>query len=150
MKTVEFEFNGKTYYLCMNGAALFECYEKFGTKQDITSYITAPTKKGFNNTCWLLSVLSEQGTAVRRYLGLPAPKPLTELECFILLKPIEVVNAKHQIVKAIALGFAQTEDGTEEVDLGLAELNQKKTEKSRKHSIFTRLRSVLTSRSRKA
>lgn len=150
MKTIEFKFNGQIYYLCMNGAALFECYERFGTKRDITSHITDPTKKGFNNTCWLLSVLSEQGTAVRRYLGLPAPTPLTELECCVLLKPFDVISAKQQVVKAVDLGFARTEDETEEIDLGLAELNQKKTEKSRKRNIFMRLRSIFTCQSKKA
>lgn len=35
MKTVEFDLGDMRLYLCMNGAALFDIYEKFGRKGQI-------------------------------------------------------------------------------------------------------------------
>lgn len=148
MKTVEFELHGKKNYLCMNGAALFDCYDKFGTKGEIIDHISPSTRKGFNDTCWLLAKLSEQGEAVRKYMGLGPQKPLTEIQCQIMLKPIEVLDAKIKIMEAISLGFARTEEETA-FDPWLAELEQKKTEKSHEQNISTRRRRFLGLRRRK-
>lgn len=137
MKTVEFEFNDKKYHLCLNGAALFDCYDKFGTKGEITDNIMRQTRKGFENTCWMLAKLSEQGEAVRKYLGLETQKPLTETECQILLKPIDVLTAKEKIMEAITRGFMR-EETESEFDPWLAELEQKKTEISQGQNTSTR------------
>ena len=139
MRTIEFEFNDKVYHLCFNGAALFDCYDKFGAKGEVTSHITPPTRKGFNNTCWMLAKLSEQGEAVRRYMGLEPQKPLNEMCCQLMLKPIDVLDVKGKIVDAISLGFTRTEDeGT--YDPWLAELEQKKTVKPQGQNTSTRRR----------
>lgn len=136
MKTVEFEFNDRTYHLCFNGAALFDCYDRFGTKGEITDNIMRQTRKGFENACWMLAKLSEQGEAVRKYLGLETQKPLTEAECLILLKPIDVLTAKEKIMEAIARGFMR-EETESEFDPWLAELEQKKTEISLEQNTST-------------
>ena len=150
MKTIEFEFNKQIYHLSFNGAALFDCYDRFGTKGDITDYIIKPTRTCFNNTCWIIAELSEQGTAVRRYMGLTAPKPLTEIECRMLMKPVDANEAKKKIIEAIAYGFSRDEKENEkEIDLGLAELNQKKKAKSHEHNIFAWLYKILTCQSKK-
>lgn len=148
MKTIEFELNGKTYHLCMNGAALFDCYDKFGTKGEIIDHISKPTKKGFYNTCWLLAKLSEQGEAVRRYMGYEAKKPLDENYCRLMLKPVDVVDAKLKIMVAINLGFLRTEE-EKEFDPWLAEIEQKKTAKSPARSTSTRRHSFLGLRRKK-
>lgn len=148
MKTVEFEFNEKKYYLCLNGSALFDCYERFGTKGELTDNIMKPTRKGFENTCWMLAKLSEQGEAVRKYLGLETQKPLTETECQILLKPIDVLTAKEKIMEAITRGFMR-EEAEGEFDPWLAELEQKKTVKSRGQNTFIRRRRFFALRRRK-
>lgn len=142
MKTVEYKLNGQTYFLCMNGAALFDCYDKFGIKGEIVDYINRPTRKGFENTCWLLAKLSEQGEAVRKYLGLETRKPLTETDCRVLLKPIDVLDAKAKIMEAISRGFMREEEEAE-FDVGLAELEQKKTVKSQRQNTSTRQRRFL-------
>lgn len=129
MKTVEFELHGKKYYLCMNGAALFDCYDKFGTKGEIIDNINKATKKGFINTCWLLAKLSEQGAAVRKYMGLESEKPLDETYLQLMLKPVDVLDAKLKIMEAISLGFARNEEEST-FDPWLAEIEQKKTVKS--------------------
>lgn len=147
MKTVEYELNGQKYFLCMNGAALFDCYDKFGTKGEIIDHISKPTKKGFYNTCWLLAKLSEQGAAVRKYMGLDG-KTLDENYCALMLKPVDVLDAKAKIMEAISRGFMREEE-EKEFDVGLAELEQKKTAKLTGHNTFTQGRGFLGLRHRK-
>lgn len=148
MKTVEYKLNGRTYHLCMNGAAMFDAYDKFGTKGEITEHIRPATQKGFNNTCWLLARLSEQGAAVRKYLGLECEKPLSEAYCRIMLKPIDVLDAKSKIMEAISRGFLREEE-EEEFDIGLAELRQKKTAELTEQNIYTQERRFSDSPRRK-
>lgn len=145
MKTVEFEFNNQTYHLCMNGAALFDCFDKFGAENEIMDCIKEKTAKSFENVCWLLAKLSEQGELVRRYEGFDKSEMLSIGECFIFLDPLGVIEAKNVIRKVLVLGFSRTEEPEEkEVDIGLAELNQKKTGKSRARNGFIRLRRFFT------
>ena len=140
MKTIEYEFDGKTYYLCMNGKALFDCYEKFGTEVDITDNIKDMTPKSFENICWLLSKLSEQGELVRRYEGFDKGEMLGFGESFLHLDPLGIVKAREAIYKALALGFTRTVESEEkEIDVGLEELEQKKKVKSRRRNGFIRL-----------
>lgn len=148
MKTVEFELQGKRHHLCMNGAALFDCYDKFGTKGEIIDNINKATKKGFINTCWLLSKLSEQGAAVRKYMGLDSEKPLDETYLQLMLKPVDVLDAKLKIMEAISLGFVRNEEEST-FDPWLAELEQKKTVKSPARDTSTLARRFFTFRREK-
>lgn len=128
MKTLEYQFNGQTYHLCLNGAALFDIYEKFGSKGFVTDHIKGTGKKSFSATCWMLSKLAEQGELVRRYQGYPHGKFPTEQMFHTMLHPMQVAGAKDAIRDAVALGFAREEEEEDpEVDVGLVEL-QKKTE----------------------
>lgn len=128
MKTLEYSLNGQTYHLCLNGAALFDIYDKFGSKGFITDHIKGNGKKSFSATCWMLSKLAEQGELVRRYQGYEHGKFPSEQMLQTMLRPSDVVAAKRAIRCAVALGFAREETSEEkEVDLGLVEL-QKKTE----------------------
>lgn len=128
MKTYEFKFNGQIYHLCMNGAALFDIYEKFGTKGFVTDHIKGGGKKSFGATCWMLAKLAEQGELVRRYQGFDKGPFITEQQLRVLLSPLDVPEAKRAIEAAVRLGFRREEDAAKkETDLGLIEL-QKKTE----------------------
>lgn len=124
MKTLEYPFHGEVYHLCLNGAALFDIYDKFGTKGFITDHIRGTGRKAFSATCWMLAKLAEQGEIVRRYQGYPHGKFPTEQMFAALLTPAEATLARRAIAEAVALGFAREveEDG---IDLGLAELEKK-------------------------
>lgn len=127
MKTLEYTVAGTTWHLCLNGAALFDAYEKFGDKAPISSHIEENDKAAFLATCWLLYKLAEQGELVRRYLGFTPAKFPTEHTFRALLRPMDVVEAKKTIREALHLGFLREEpDEDKAVDLGLLEL-QKKT-----------------------
>lgn len=148
MKTVEFELHDKKHYLCMNGAALFDCYDKFGTKGEVIDNINMATKRGFINTCWLLAKLSEQGAAVRKYMGLESEKPLEEEYLRLMLKPVDVLDAKLKIMEAVSLGFARSEEEST-FDPWLAEIEQKKTVKSQERDTSSWVRRFLGFRRKK-
>lgn len=127
MKTVEYKLNGQTYHLCLNGSALFDIYEKYGSKGFVTDHIKGGDKKSFSATCWILAKLAEQGELVRRHQGFDHGKFPTELMFRAMLGPLDVLDANHAIGLAVALGFRRETGEDEEVDLGLVEI-QKKTE----------------------
>lgn len=126
MKTTEYTFGGVTYHLCMNGSALCDIYEKYGSKGFVTDIIRGTGKKSFEATCWMLAKLAEQGELVRRYEGYTAQKMPAESMFRLMLKPLDVVDAKKAIEAAVAEGFSRTEAPKQnEVDLGLLELEKK-------------------------
>lgn len=128
MKTVEFALNGKVYSLLLNGAALFDSYDKFGDKGNLLDNMVGTSREKFDNTVWLLVKLAQQGEAARRWQG-EAPQPmLTVEEATRTMRPPDVIRAQAAIRAAWAMGFArENPPEEEEIDLGLVEL-QKKTE----------------------
>lgn len=130
MKTFPYELDGHKFYLCLNGQALFDAYDKFGYEEFITKHIEGKDKQSFENTCWLLAKLAEQGELVRRWQGLERG-PIVPVEYFRAhLRPLDVAGAKDAIREAITLGFSREEERERLVrDLGLEEL-QKKTAKA--------------------
>ena len=130
MKTFPYKLDGHTFYLCLNGQALFDAYDKFGYEEFITKHIEGQSKASFENTCWLLAKLAEQGELVRRWQGLERG-PIVPPEYFKThLRPLDVAGAKDAIREALSLGFSREEEREKRVrDLGLEEL-QKKTAKA--------------------
>ena len=61
MKVHEVDLCGQHLYLLLNGQALFDLYDKFGTKGFITDPIKGSGKKSFEAVCYYLFKLSEQG-----------------------------------------------------------------------------------------
>ena len=148
MKTVEFIWDGKPLYLMLNGTALFDILDRYGSRAEILEPIEGNDKKSYLNTCWILSKLAEQGELARRFLGhdhatYPTPERLAAL-----MMPLEVPKARRAITRAVQLGFGMqhpADDEQDYVDIGLMEL-QKKTESKRTgFSIFRWLRSFFTS-----
>lgn len=127
MRTVDFELNNQTWHLCMNGAALFDLYERFGDG-DLLSHITGGGKEAYENTCTFLEKLAEQGELVRRYQGYDTG-PLPTRHMFrTMLSPKDFIRAKDAVAEAIVIAFGMEEKrGNGEVDLGLQEF-EKKTE----------------------
>ena len=130
LKTVEFPLCGTTYHLCLNGAALFDCFDHFETGTDFIEKISGEDKESFEATCWCLEKFSQQGAIVRRWESMGAEKTpmLPAQKAAALLRPADVIRAREAIREAFHLGFAREEEREdEEIDLGWLEL-QKKTE----------------------
>ena len=113
MKVHEVDLCGQHLYLLLNGQALFDLYDKFGTKS-------------FEAVCYYLFKLSEQGELYQRWQGQTHGPIFTEQFFRVNLAPREVAAAKDAILAAIVLGFRREEKETGDLDLGLVEL-QKKT-----------------------
>ena len=124
MKLHEVDLCGKHLHLCLNGQALFDLYDKFGTKGFITDPLKGSGKKSFEAVCYYLFKLSEQGELYRQ--GQTHGPILTEQFFRVNLAPREVAAAKDAILASIVLGFQREEKETGDLDLGLVEL-QKKT-----------------------
>lgn len=141
MKTVDFYFQGRTLHLFLNGAALFDYYETFGSDQEMVERIAGVSKASFRCTCWCLWKLSEQGELARRLQGYDHENYYTAQQLAALMEPLDVTRARQAIGRAVRLGFSMEHDPKREYeDLGLLEL-QKKTEPGRPEgSIWTRLR----------
>lgn len=127
MGPVIFSCAGTTYHLLLNGAALFDIYEKFGSKGFVLDHIKSNGKESFGPTCWMLAKLAEQGELLRRYQG-HDKGPIPTEETFLLnLSPLEVPLAKDAIARAVQEGFRREEGPVKkEIDKGLLEI-QKKT-----------------------
>lgn len=78
MKLHEVDLCGQHLYLCLNGQALFDIYDKFGTKGFITDPLKDSGKKSFEAVCYYLFKLSEQGELYRRWQGQMHGPVLTE------------------------------------------------------------------------
>lgn len=121
MKTVEFKAGDMRWHLCMNGAALFDIYEKFGRKGQVLDCIQGEDKQSFDNTCWLVWKLAEQGELVRRWQGHTPGRMPTLAQVRAVLSPHDVLRAKEAAAEAVKQGFAMElpPEEPEMVDLGL-------------------------------
>lgn len=125
MKCIDYKFKDEVYPLCLNGAALFAIYDKYGAKGSVFDHIKPTNNKGFEAVCFYLHKLAEQGEIVRRWEGHKPRKIPAEKMFAALLTPSDVPEAKDAIRRAIELGFEREHDARESIDLGLAELRKK-------------------------
>ena len=127
MKLTPFPFNGTTYYLLLNGAALFNIYDQYGSEGSVFDPIRGGGSAGFAAVCWYLAELIEQGELYRRRQGHDRRSIPTAETFAIELSALDVPRAKAAIQDAILAGFSREEAEKREVDVGLLEL-EKKTE----------------------
>ena len=122
---LEYTFRETTYNLCLNGAALFAIYDKYGSDISVFDPIKTTDKAGFEAVCFYLHKLAEQGEIVRRWEG-HKPRKIPSQGMFeALLSPNDVPEAKAAVQEALRLGFLREHDDREVIDLGLLELEKK-------------------------
>ena len=129
MKTAKVTLADATYYLAFDGEAMFTLRDDFGGTQLALEAIEQDTRESFAATCAIAAVLAERGELLRRRLGYD-PGAIPEKDDFLLMvRPFEIVTLKRAIMTAIELGYGRevTSPADDEIDEGLAELNQKKT-----------------------
>ena len=116
MKAAKTTVAGTTYFLVMDGEAMFTIRDIYGGTRLMLEKMEQDTREGFLETCNAAAILAERGELVRRRLGYE-PGRIPERDDFALLtQPYEIVY-----------GREITAPGDDEVDEGLEELNQKKT-----------------------
>ena len=129
MKAAKITVGEVSYFLVLDGEAMFQIRDDFGGTKILLEAVEPDTREAFEATCTAAALLAERGELIRRRLGYE-PGKIPERDDFLLLvRPFEVVDLKNAVIRAITLGYGrevETEDGGE-YDEGLEELNQKKT-----------------------
>lgn len=126
MKAVKVDVGGEEYYLLFNGAAMFEVDERFDSSAKLLDLLNQNSRSMFDALCWVVALLAEQGELVRRCMGYDPGEMLAEETIRALATPTDIMELRRAVVNAIMLGYGREEGDGGEVDLGLAELNQKK------------------------
>lgn len=115
--------------MVFTATAMFEAEEVFGGSNEMLSAISAGGKKGFDALCKAAAVLAEQGELVRRYMG-HEPRPIMEQQDIrAVMTPADVGDLTQRVINAVTLGYKRDVENHEDVDLGLIELEQKKTKR---------------------
>lgn len=110
MRTVDYNFGGKTLHLSFTADALFQCYDKFGFADDFIAAadICEPTAVGWKNLCWLTALMAAQGELQRRHMGYEA-EPMTtmeELRTGVLAG--DGAELRQAVLQAVALGLRRS------------------------------------------
>ena len=129
MKVISIDIGGKKQHLMYNGEAMFELRDKFGTVSELLEKLKEDTRESFNIACEAVAIMAEQGELARRYVGHTPEDFLTADVIKQVIQPLEIVDLKMIIPRVITLGFNReiNKENEDEIDLGLEELNQKKT-----------------------
>lgn len=108
---------------------MFTLRDIYGGTQLALEAIEPDTREGFAATCAIAAALAERGELLRRRLGYDAGTIPEKDDFLLMVRPFEIVTLKRAIMTAIELGYGRevTSPGGDEIDEGLAELNQKKT-----------------------
>lgn len=129
MKAVKIDLAGREQYLMLTVEGMFQIDDAFGGSAGLIDAIRPGTREGFDAACRAAVILAEQGELARRQLGY-APAPIVDVETIrAAIAPSDLARLKLAIPAALSLGYGrEVEPETNEIDLGLAELEaQKKT-----------------------
>ena len=107
MKAAKITVAGTTYFLVMDGEAMFTIRDIYGGTRLMLEKMEQDTREGFLETCNAAAILAERGELVRRRLGYE-PGHIPERDDFALLtQPYEIVALKRAIANAIKLGYGR-------------------------------------------
>lgn len=129
MKAVLHELGNKKLYLAYNGEAMFKISETFGSINELADKTRGEGRESLQALCEVAVILAEQGELTRRYYGYEPQEIIDTSTIMQLIQPLLISDLDNAVFKAIALGYGtEIETGEDDViDIGLAELNQKKT-----------------------
>lgn len=129
MKAAKFTVGETAYFLVLDGEAMFQIRDDYGSTRLLLETIEADTREAFEAACAAAALMAERGELIRRRLGYE-PGKIPERDDFrLLVRPFEIVDLKNAVIRAIELGYGREVTSAEsaEYDEGLEELNQKKT-----------------------
>ena len=146
MKLIEYALDGKVYHLLLNGTALFNCYDRFGTEKNLLDLIQDDNKESYAAATWMLAEFSRQGELYRRYIGEDPAPFLDPAQAATIVTPADIAGVKFALVDAIRVGFSRQHEDEAGYDPFLREIEQKKTPESHVRNIFGYLQKFLGSR----
>ena len=129
MKATKITLAGTDYFLVFNGAAMFEFEEAFGGTGQFMDRIKAGGRDSFSAVCQAAAILAQQGELARRALGYDGGPMLEEEKVRALATPMEAAELQRAVVNTIIAGYKRDIPSEEAEDLGLLELEQKKTKR---------------------
>lgn len=127
MKAVRLALAGRERHLCFTVEAMFQLQDLYGGTGELLDLIQENSREGFAAACGAAAILAEQGELVRRSMGYD-PTPMAGAEDIAATTaPSDLAALKLAIPAAVSLGYGrEVEPESDEVDLGLAELNEQK------------------------
>lgn len=127
MKTVKTALAGQEYYLAFNGAAMFAFEDAFGGSNAYLEKVGAGGRESFEAVCEAAAILAEQGELARRIMGYDRG-PIPDKELFLTCAaPTDLIALRTATLNAIVAGYGREVESGEDTDVGLVELEQKKT-----------------------
>lgn len=118
--------NGEERPLNYSVEIMFKVNEKFGGVNQALTAIEGDTMEGLQSVRWLAAEMANDGELCRREAGCDPRKMLTIDDISMRMTPLDYAILKGAVVNAIVAGYRREVDNGEDVDLGLAELNEKK------------------------
>ena len=127
MKAVKINLAGRERHLAFTVEAMFQIEEAFGGTAELNGRLMENSRESFADACKAAAILAEQGELARRHMGYE-PSPLLSAEdVAATTDPLGLPVLKSAVISAITLGFGrEIVPENDEVDLGLAELNEQK------------------------
>ena len=118
--------NGEERPLNYSVEIMFKVNEKFGGVNQALTAIDGDTLESIQNVRWFAVELANDGELCRREAGYDHRKMLTIDDISMRMSPLDYVILKNSVVNAIVAGYKREINSNDEVDLGLAELHEKK------------------------
>ncbi|MEG0913706.1 MAG: hypothetical protein RSG53_08875 [Oscillospiraceae bacterium] len=128
-RVVMAKVNGREVTLNYSVEVMFGMTEKFGTLQAALDIISKDDREGFEALRWFFITMANDGELMRRYEGHDSQPMIEEKDITPRMKPIDFQIMKQAVSDAISAGYiCETQQKSSEVDEGLQELEQKKTD----------------------
>lgn len=128
MNPVRVTINQQAYELIYTVGAAIKIQDAFGSSEEMLSDIGgAGEVHGAAAVCRAAAILMEQGELVRRYMGYEPHSILSASDIASCASKQELDVLRIAIPATVSAGLlCELEDETEEIDLGLQELNEEK------------------------
>lgn len=128
MKEVTVRVAGQEIPLYYNGYAMYAVRDLLG-EEKIYDVLAQDTPEAFEKTCEIASILATQGELYRRYIGMDKGRILSAQVLRLILRPVDMVALRKAIMDAFVAGMQAEQPEDADVDIGLQELDAKKSKK---------------------
>lgn len=127
-RMIETTISGVKRYLCYSVAVMFDMGDTYGDISKALDIIQDNSREAFDAVQWFAMRMANEGELCRRDAGYDPQPMVTEKEVSMRMAPSEFATLREAVVDAISVGYRrEVEDSKGEKDLGLEELNAKKT-----------------------
>lgn len=127
-RIITIELNGREFALNFSVQVMFDMTDKYGSAQAVYDKMTEDNPEAFETTKWMFIRMANDGELVRRAEGYDHRPMLEDKDITIRMAPIEYMQMKAAVIEAVNAGYeSESHRTTDEVDEGLRELEQKKT-----------------------